>query len=191
MRRRELRALTFAVLGVAAAWGLIELIAAARLATYVVFGTLWAIGVILGVALTRGRGVAWDRSSPAFLGAAFFGNRLLFLGVDVLAMTAFLAVLLFLAVVQRFNRAFGDVYSAVRGDAPLLRDVDRALSHGLLRALGAIALGFALTLVVANVTFFAGTPFTTPLSALILTLLLILVVARLVRNPSVAREPPR
>ena len=190
MRGRGLRFLTFAVLGIAAAWVLVELIASARVAAYAIFGSLWAIGVVAAIAGRAGRRVVWVRASTALLGAAFFGNRLAFLGVDVLTMTAFLAVLLFLAVVQRFNRIFGDVYRAFQGDTPLLRDVDRALSHGLVRALGAIALAFVLTLVVANVTIAGATPFTTPLSALILTLLLILVVARLVRNPSAAREPP-
>ena len=182
MRAYVLRAFSLAFLAVAASWTIAEIFSTGVVVAIVLLGLVWGAAVVAGVARLERDRIEWERSSRIALGLAFFANRVALLGTDILAMSAFVALLAAIAAVQRYDRIFGAAYRTMRGQVPALREVDRAVLLGLARALGTIGLALALTLVAANAIVLGFAPFTSTLSALALALLFIVVVVRLARG---------
>ncbi len=181
--------LTLLVLGVAAGWSLVEVLAGHNLVAIALLLSVWLAAVTGTLAAPRVDRVEWERASRVALGLVFFANRIAVLGVDVLAMAGFLAILSVLTVMQRFDRLFGGAYRSIAGDVRHLRDMDIALALGLARALGIVGLSLVFTLIVSNAIALGFLPLTSSVTALVFALLFIGVVARLAR-PRPTHEPP-
>ena len=163
-----------------------EILSTGVVVAIVLLGLIWGAAVIAVVFRKPEDRAEWERSSRIALGLAFFANRITILGTDVLAMSAFVALLAAVAVAQRFDRIFGDAYRTMREDETTLPEMDRALLLAFGRALGIVGLALALTLVAANVIVLGLAPFTGTVSALAFALLFIVVIMRLARaRPSI------
>lgn len=192
MKATALRALALTSFGAAAAWSLGELLASGSVVGLAILSPVWFGAAVGAVAAPWRDRLARERGSRVALGFVFFANRIALLGPEVLALAGFLALLVGIAALQRFDRLFGPAYRAARGAGATVQAMDRALMLGLLRAGGAIGLSLVLTLVASNAIVAGFLPFTSSVTALVLALLFIGVIARLARLPAQAREesPP-
>ena len=125
LRSAAVRIAPLAIFAALAEWTAVDLVRFAPASGWALGGVALAVaaaGVIQG---TRSARSAWHRGSRALLASVFIGERIFAAGIDVLAMIAFLVLLIALASLQALERTFGPVYDAAPEPA-LLSKVDSA-----------------------------------------------------------------
>ncbi len=185
MKAALARGLPLALLGGLAVWTALDLALRAPLQGALVGGVLLALSVAAGIQGARASLPAWHRASHGLLGLTFFGERLLWAGVDVGAMIAFLVLLMALASLEGLGRTFGAVYASMAGDSGLREKVDSAALGAYVRALGLLGFTFVASVMLALLVPLVVVRENSLVAAFGLALGLLVVIGWLALSPSV------
>ena len=147
-------------------------------------GILLALAVLAGVHGSRASLATWHRASRGLIGLAFFGERLLWAGVEPVGMIAFLVLLMALASLQGLERTFGPVYASMDAGADHAGKVDAAAIGAYARALGLLGFTFAASLLLALFVPLAVLRESSLAAAVALSLGLLLVIGWLALSPA-------
>ena len=189
MKASIARAVPLALLAGLATWTALDLALRTPPIGWMAGGLLLAMALAAGVHGTRTSMAAWHRASHGLLGLAFFGERLLWAGVDAIGMIAFLVLLMALASLQSLGRTFGPVYASMAADSDLEGKVDAAALGAYARSLGLLGFTFVASLMLALLVPLAVFRDTSLAAALGLSIALLLVIGWLALSPSVPSRP--
>ena len=183
MRSIVVRAAPLALFASLSEWTAIDLYRFATPFAWVVGGLVLAVCAVAVVQGSRASRAAWHRASRALLAVLFFGERIVFIGVDVVPMMGFLVLLIALASLQSLERTFGPVYDEVK-DPTLLAKVDSAAVGAYARASGLLAFTFVASLLLALMVPLVSIPSGSLAVAFGLAVALLAVIAWLALSPA-------
>lgn len=184
MKALASRLLPAALLAALATWTALDLALRAPPGGQAGGGALVALAVLAGVQGARTSLAPWHRASVGLLGVAYVGERLLWAGVDVGGMLAFLVLLMALASLASLARTFGPVYGSLPADSALAARVDAAALGAYVRALGLVGFTFVASLLLGLLVPLAVVRMNSLAAALGFAIALLLLVALLAAAPS-------